>query len=156
MKIARVRLKNSVETYGIVSEDGKKIITKEQIQEKTGVPIPPRIKEFLFGGWLEEVNSVGTNLTFDLPINEVDLLAPLPNPPKIICLAFNYYDHAKDAGLTPSDEPVIFMKPRTTLNPPHSNIICPSFVQRLDYEAEIAAIIGKDTKNVSLDESKNS
>ena len=74
MKIARIRLKNSVETYGIVSEDGKKIITKEQIQEKTGVPIPPRIKEFLFGGWLEEVNSVGANLTFDLPLNEVDLL----------------------------------------------------------------------------------
>jgi hypothetical protein len=69
MKIARIRLKNSVETYGIVSEDGKKIITKEQIQEKTGVPIPPRIKEFLFGGWLPEVNSVGANLTFDLPIS---------------------------------------------------------------------------------------
>ena len=69
MKIARIRLKNSVETYGIVSEDGKKIITKEQIQEKTGVPIPPRIKEFLFGGWLSEVNSVGSGLTFEMPID---------------------------------------------------------------------------------------
>ena len=78
MKIARIRLKNSVETYGIVSEDGKKIITKEQIQEKTGIPIPPRIKEFLFGGWLSEVNSVGAELTYDVPIDEVDLLAPLP------------------------------------------------------------------------------
>ena len=48
MKIARIRLKNSVESYGIVSEDGKKIITKKQIQEKTGVPIPPQIKEFMF------------------------------------------------------------------------------------------------------------
>ena len=82
-------------------------------------------------------------------IEDVELLAPLPNPPKIICLAFNYYDHARDAGLTPSDEPVIFMKPRTTLNSPFSDIICPSFVKRLDYEAEIAVIIGEDTKKVS-------
>ena len=70
MKIARIRLKNSGETYGIVSEDGKRIITKEQIQEKTGVPIPPRIKEFLFGGWLAEVNSIGAKLTYDLPLDE--------------------------------------------------------------------------------------
>jgi len=83
-------------------------------------------------------------------------LAPLPNPPKIICLAFNYYDHAKDAGLTPSDEPVIFMKPRTTLNSPYSNIVCPSFVKRLDYEAEIAAIIGKDTKKASIEQAVDS
>jgi hypothetical protein len=67
MKIARIRLKNSVETYGIVSEDGKKIITKEQIQEKTGIPIPPRIKEFLFGGWLSEVNSLELNLHMMCP-----------------------------------------------------------------------------------------
>ncbi len=153
MKIARIRLKNSVESYGIVSEDGKKIITKEQIQEKTGVPIPPRIKEFLFGGWLAEVNSVGAKLTYDLPINEVDLLAPLPNPPKIICLAFNYYDHARDAGLTPSEEPVIFLKPRTALNSPYGNVISPSYVKRLDYEAEIAVIIGRQVKKISEEDS---
>ncbi|MDQ2685241.1 MAG: DUF2437 domain-containing protein, partial [Thermoproteota archaeon] len=116
MKIARIRLKNSMETYGIVSDDGQKIITKEQIQEETGIPIPPRIKEFLFGGWIPEVKEVGEDLRFNLPLAEVELLAPLPNPPKIICLAFNYYDHARDAGLTPSEEPVIFLKPRTALN----------------------------------------
>jgi 2-keto-4-pentenoate hydratase/2-oxohepta-3-ene-1,7-dioic acid hydratase in catechol pathway len=48
------------------------------------------------------------------------------------------------------------MKPRTTLNSPYSNIVCPSFVNRLDYEAEIAAIIGKDTKKASIDRSVDS
>jgi len=57
MKIARLKLNNSIETYGIVSEDGKRLIIKEQMQEKTGIPIPPNIKEFLFGGWLEEINN---------------------------------------------------------------------------------------------------
>ena len=156
MKIARIRLKgNSVETYGIVSEDGQKIITKEQILEETGIPIPPRIKEFLFGGWIEEVKEVGKELKFKLPLSEVELLTPLPNPPKIICLAFNYYDHARDAGLTPSEEPVIFLKPRTALNSPHGDIISPSYVKRLDYEAEIAVIIGSRVKKITEEDSLN-
>lgn len=153
MKIARVRFKNSMETYGIVSDDGKKIITKEQIQEETGIPIPPRIKEFLFGGWIPEVKETGKDLKFELPLSEVELLAPLPNPPKIICLAFNYYDHARDAGLTPSEEPVIFLKPRTALNSPCGDVISPSYVKRLDYEAEIAVIIGSRIKKVTEENS---
>lgn len=153
MKIARIRLKNSMETYGIVSDDGQKIITKEQIQEETGIPIPPRIKEFLFGGWIPEVKEVGEDLQFNLPLAEVELLAPLPNPPKIICLAFNYYDHARDAGLTPSEEPVIFLKPRTALNSPHGDVISPSYVKRLDYEAEIAVVIGSHIKQISEEKS---
>jgi 2-keto-4-pentenoate hydratase/2-oxohepta-3-ene-1,7-dioic acid hydratase in catechol pathway len=153
MKIARIRLKNSMESYGIVSDDGQKIITKEQIQEETGIPIPPRIKEFLFGGWISEVREVGKNLQFKMPLSEVELLAPLPNPPKIICLAFNYYDHARDAGLTPSEEPVIFLKPRTALNSPHGDVISPSYVKRLDYEAEIAVVIGSRVKKISEEES---
>ncbi|MFZ0894182.1 MAG: fumarylacetoacetate hydrolase family protein [Candidatus Nitrosopolaris sp.] len=156
MKIARIKNASLVETYAIVSEDGKRLITRPEIQDQTGIPIPSSIKEFMFKGWLDEVKEHQSKLEYAHKVEEIDLLAPLPNPPKIICLAFNYYDHAKDAGLTPSDEPVIFMKPRTTLNSPYSNIVCPSFVKRLDYEAEIAAIIGKDTKKASIEQSVDS
>ena len=156
MKIARIRNASLVETYALVSDDGRKLITRSEIQDQTGIPIPSSIKEFMFKGWLEEIREHQRKLEYVHKVEEVELLAPLPNPPKIICLAFNYYDHAKDAGLTPSDEPVIFMKPRTTLNSPYSDIICPSFVKRLDYEAEIAAIIGKYTKKASIDQSVDS
>lgn len=156
MKIARIRNASLVETYAVVSNDGKRLITRPEIQDQTGIPIPYSIKEFMFKGWLEEVREREEKLEFVHRIEDVELLAPIPNPPKIICLAFNYYDHARDSGLTPSDEPVIFLKPRTTLNPPFSDIICPSFVKRLDYEAEIAAVIGKDTKKASLDKSVES
>lgn len=156
MKIARIKNASLVETYAIVSEDGKRLITRPEIQDQTGIPIPSSIKEFMFKGWLDEVKEHQSKLEYVHQVEEIDLLAPLPNPPKIICLAFNYYDHARDAGLTPSDEPVIFMKPRTTLNSPYSNIVCPSFVKRLDYEAEIAAIIGKDTKKASIEQSVDS
>ena len=156
MKIARIKNASLVETYAIVSEDGKRLITRPEIQDQTGIPIPSSIKEFMFKGWLDEVKEHQSKLEYAHKVEEIELLAPLPDPPKIICLAFNYYDHAKDAGLTPSDEPVIFMKPRTTLNSPYSNIVCPSFVKRLDYEAEIAAIIGKDTKKASIEQSVDS
>jgi 2-keto-4-pentenoate hydratase/2-oxohepta-3-ene-1,7-dioic acid hydratase in catechol pathway len=156
MKIARIQNSKGRDTYGIVSDEGNKIITRSELQDETGIPLPSSIKDFMFNGWLNEVEGHKKEFKFINMIEDFDLLPPIPNPPKIICLAFNYYDHAKDAGLTPSDEPVIFMKPRTTLNSPFQDIICPSFVKRLDYEAEIAAIIGKDIKKASIDDAFDS
>lgn len=148
MKIGRIKIEEVGETYGIISPDGKSIITKLDFQEQTGVPIPQTIKEFIVRGWIDEVKKYLNDLNFSNKINNADLLAPIPDPSKIICLAFNYYDHARDAGLTPSNEPVIFIKPRTTLNHPFNDVVCPYFVERLDYEAELAVIIGKNTKDI--------
>jgi 2-keto-4-pentenoate hydratase/2-oxohepta-3-ene-1,7-dioic acid hydratase in catechol pathway len=148
MKIGRIKKQEVGETYGIISPDGNRIITKLDFQEQTGIPIPQTIKEFVVRGWIDEVKKYISDINFSNKINNTDLLAPIPDPPKIICLAFNYYDHARDAGLTPSDEPVIFIKPRTTLNHPFNDVVCPYFVERLDYEAELAIIIGKNTKDI--------
>lgn len=156
MKIARIKDVIAGETYAILSNDADKLITRSEIQEQTGIPLPPTVKDFMFNDWTNEVMAYQKDLEYDTSLDSVELLAPLPNPPTIICLAFNYYDHAKDAGLMPSDEPVIFIKPRTTLNSPYSDIICPPFVKRLDYEAEIAVVIGKRTKAVSEEEALNS
>lgn len=153
MKIARVKDSNNTETYALISSDEKKLVTRNEIQEQTGIPVPVSIKEFMFNGWLDEVRENCDKLAYSRYVKDLDLLVPIPNPPKILCLAFNYYDHARDAGLTPSDEPVIFMKPRTTLNSPFMDIICPPFVTRLDYEAEIAAIIGKNARKIPEDRS---
>jgi 2-keto-4-pentenoate hydratase/2-oxohepta-3-ene-1,7-dioic acid hydratase in catechol pathway len=156
MKIARIKDILAGETYAILSNDAGKLITRSEIQEQTGIPLPPTVKDFMFNDWTNEVMAYQKDLEYDTSLDVVELLAPLPNPPTIICLAFNYYDHAKDAGLMPSDEPVIFIKPRTTLNSPYSDIICPPFVKRLDYEAEIAVVIGKRTKAVSEEEALDS
>ncbi|MDW0226655.1 MAG: fumarylacetoacetate hydrolase family protein [Nitrososphaeraceae archaeon] len=156
MKIGRIKIEEIGETYGIISADGKKIVTKQDFQEQTGVPIPQTVKEFIVRGWFREVEKYLTTIEYSNNIKEADLLAPISDPAKIICLAFNYYDHARDAGLTPSDEPVIFIKPRTTLNHPFNDVVCPKFVQRLDYEAELAIIIGKNTKNIEPEKASES
>jgi len=151
MKIARL-LKQNMETYAIVN--GEKVLTRESITSQTGIPIPQSIKDFLFDGWYEEIKNKAKNLTYNENLSDFKFLSPIPNPSKIICLAFNYKDHAKEQNLIPPDEPAIVIKPRTTLNGATSDIVCPSFVSKLDYEIELAVIIGKDCKNISEKEAK--
>jgi 2-keto-4-pentenoate hydratase/2-oxohepta-3-ene-1,7-dioic acid hydratase in catechol pathway len=151
MKIARL-LTNNIETYGFVND--KNVITKDGITSQTGIPIPQNIKDFLFDGWYDEVKPKIPKLNFTQNISDVKFLAPIPNPSKIICLAFNYKDHAKEQNLIPPDEPAIIIKPRSTLNGATSEIICPSFVSKLDYEIELALIIGKDCKNITEEQAK--
>jgi len=151
MKIARL-LKENMETYGFVKED--KVLTKENMTSQTGNPIPQDIKDFLFDGWYSEIKTKSTQLNYNERLSDFKLLPPIPNPSKIICLAFNYIDHAKEQNLIPPDEPAIIIKPRTTLNGATSDIICPSFVSKLDYELELALIIGSDCKNISEKEAK--
>jgi 2-keto-4-pentenoate hydratase/2-oxohepta-3-ene-1,7-dioic acid hydratase in catechol pathway len=152
MKIARL-LAHNMETYGFVN--GDYVTTKEEITIQTGIPIPQQIKDFLFDGWYDEIKPRVSNLKYTKKISDFKTLAPIPNPSKIICLAFNYKDHAKEQNLIPPDEPAIIIKPKTTLNGATSDIICPSFVSKLDYEIELAVIIGKDCKNITEQEAKS-
>ena len=146
MKIVRIR-KSDRETYGLV-HDGK-VATKDDITYATAVPIPINVRDFLFDGWIKEIKANFEKISFEHDLSEFELLAPLPNPQKIMCLAFNYLDHAKEQNLTPPSDPVIVMKPRTALCGSGADIMCPNFVKELDYEVELAVILGKECKNIS-------
>jgi 2-keto-4-pentenoate hydratase/2-oxohepta-3-ene-1,7-dioic acid hydratase in catechol pathway len=88
-------------------------------------------------------------------LGDVKILAPIAWPPKIICLGSNYRDHAAELGSPLPDEPVIFMKPHTTIIGPDEPIVKPAFVKELDYEAELAVVIGKKGKNIAVEDAKN-
>ena len=150
MKIARL-VRDGKETYGLIKDD--RVATKDDITYQTGIPIPLNIKDFLFEGWYDEVKDKISDASFKEELKKFRLLAPIPDPPKIICLTFNYPAHAKEQDLVSPNEPVIFIKPRTTLCGTDSDIICPNFIKQLDYEIELAVIIGKTCKNV--DESRS-
>jgi len=153
MKIARLSYDNK-ETYGFVN--GDKVSTKDEITYLTGVPIPQNVKDFLFDGWYDEIKNKIKDLPYKENISKYKLLSPIPNPNKIICLAFNYVDHAKEQGLQAPEDPALVIKPRTALNSTNSDIVCPDFVTQLDYEVELALIIGKNCKNVSVDDAFDS
>jgi len=152
MKIARL-VRDGKETYGLIKDD--RVATKDDITYQTGIPIPLNIKDFLFEGWYDEVKDKISDTSFKDQLEKFRLLAPIPDPPKIICLTFNYPAHAKEQDLVSPKEPVIFIKPRTTLCGTDSDIMCPNFIKQLDYEIELAVIIGKTCKNVDESESKD-
>ncbi|MGI9567129.1 MAG: fumarylacetoacetate hydrolase family protein [Nitrosopumilus sp.] len=152
MKIARL-LNGKNETYGFIK--GDRVATKDEITYLTGVPIPHNVKDFLFDGWYDEIKNKLDDLLYKENISNFRLLSPIPNPNKIICLAFNYVDHAKEQGLQAPEDPAIVIKPRTALNSTNSDIVCPNFVTQLDYEIELALIIGKSCKNIGVEEASS-
>tara|TARA_B100000953_G_scaffold179589_1_gene147963 strand:- start:12 stop:875 length:864 start_codon:yes stop_codon:yes gene_type:complete len=152
MKIARLMLDGN-ETYGLIKNGN--VATKDSIISETGIPLPLGIMDFLFDGWHDEIKDKISSTSFKDKLEKFRLLHPLPNPSKIICLAFNYPKHAKEQNYTSAKEPVIFIKPRTTLCGTGSEIICPNFVKQLDYEIELAVIISKTCKNVDVTSSKD-
>ena len=152
MKIARL-IRDSHETYGLI-RDGK-VATKDNIVNQTGIPLPFSIMDFLFEGWYDEIKDRITSTSFQDKHETFSILNPLPNPSKIICLTFNYPKHAKEQNYESTKEPVIFIKPRTTLCGTNSEIRCPNFVKQLDYEIELAVIIGKTCKNIDETSAKN-
>jgi len=79
---------------------------------------------------------------------EVVLFAPA-EPSKIVCVGLNYADHAAETGKALPEEPCLFIKPSTAVLDPEADIIYPAMAGRVDYEAELAIVIGRTAKNVS-------
>jgi 2-keto-4-pentenoate hydratase/2-oxohepta-3-ene-1,7-dioic acid hydratase in catechol pathway len=77
----------------------------------------------------------------------VKLLAPC-EPTKIVALGLNYRDHAAEFGNPIPDEPLIFLKPSTAVIGPDDDIVYPAMSRRVDYEAELAVVIGRPCRNV--------
>ena len=146
-------MRDGNETYGLIRDDN--VATKDSMINQTGVPLPLSIMDFLFEGWYDEIKDKISSTSFQNKLREFSILNPLPNPSKIICLTFNYPKHAKEQNYESTKDPVIFIKPRTTLCGTGSEIRCPNFVKQLDYEIELAVIIGKTCKNIDEISAKN-
>ena len=149
MRIARL-LDGNKETYGFVR--GDRVATREEITYLTGVPVAHTVKDFLFDGWYDEIKDKISELPYGEDLSKFEILTPIANPGKIICLAFNYVDHAQEQGLEAPEDPVLIIKPRTALGGTGSDIVCPDFVTQLDYEVELALVIGRTCRNVDLEE----
>lgn len=86
-----------------------------------------------------------------LPLSEARLLPPVA-PTKIVCVGLNYRPHIQEMGHQLPEEPVIFLKPSTAVIGPGSPIPIPDGIGRVDYEAELAVVIGRRTHRASAEE----
>jgi len=83
-----------------------------------------------------------------VPLSHAQLLAPVV-PTKVVCVGLNYRGHIREMGHETPDEPVIFLKPSTSVNGPGGTIEIPPGVGRVDYEAELGVVIGRRTHRAS-------
>ncbi len=76
-------------------------------------------------------------------------LAPVPRPGKVICIGLNYRDHAAESKMPIPERPVVFSKFATAVIAPGEPVVLPAGSEQVDYEAELAVVIGRRAKNVS-------
>jgi 2-keto-4-pentenoate hydratase/2-oxohepta-3-ene-1,7-dioic acid hydratase in catechol pathway len=76
------------------------------------------------------------------------LLAPIPDPRKIICLGLNYRDHAAESGMDIPTEPILFSKYPSSLVGHQAEIVLPSVSDQVDYEAELVIVVGRKGRHI--------
>lgn len=113
-----------------------------------------------FHGVLELLNYYGEHLTSEvesyLPScedhvkSELTILPPISKPDKVLCVGLNYEDHCEEQGLPLPAEPIIFNKFPSTIIGPYDDIKYPKETKSLDWEAELAIIIGKSGRNINV------
>ncbi|HWL78317.1 fumarylacetoacetate hydrolase family protein [Microbacterium sp.] len=86
-----------------------------------------------------------------VPISDAVLLAPVIPRSKIVCVGRNYRDHAAELGNDVPAAPLLFFKPNTSVIGPGDTIVLPPQSSRVDFEGELAAVIGRIAKNVPAD-----
>ena len=124
-------------------KDGKIVDLRDIFPE-----IPDISEAFFKEGWLEKVAGVknsGRKV-------EARIASPIHSPSKIICLGKNYAEHAKEGGFENPDKPLIFCKTPNALSGPYDPIILPKSSSQVDWEVELAVIIGKEGKRINKTE----
>ncbi len=136
MKYCRFQLQG-LEQYGLVeSVAGRDVIPRLLAPPETAA------------GDMDDLPSKRTD---PLALEEAALLAPV-RPSKIVCVGRNYREHAAELGHDIPTEPLIFLKPPSSLLAPGANIVRPKISQRVDYEGELGVIIAKSCRHLGPDD----
>ncbi|XP_034975589.1 fumarylacetoacetate hydrolase domain-containing protein 2 isoform X2 [Zootoca vivipara] len=112
--------------------------------------LPSNMRAFLEGGdaALAVAKRAQESGQHVLPRSKVTLLAPVTNPDKVICVGMNYVDHCLEQNVKIPKEPIIFSKFSSSIVGPYDDIIHPAESEQVDWEAELAFIIGKKGKHI--------
>ena len=108
-------------------------------------------------GWESRLGALDAELPRLIAADKVrthrvdDLDAPLRRPGKILCIGRNYAEHARELGHDLPGEPIVFTKHQTSITGPFADIVRPAEVADMDYEAELAVIIGRRVRDISRD-----
>ena len=146
-------LRNGQEQPGVLTECGTSVL-----------PLPFPDMQAVIEAPRATLNAAVKSAADSIPLSDVSLLSPIPRPRQdVICLGINYHAHAEEAARYSAEAftkerpiPIYFSKRVTEAVPPDGFIEShPGLVERLDYEVELAVIIGKQAKNVKAEDAAN-
>ncbi len=145
MKLVTFEDQTGARTGAVVQHDGQDFVL-----DLSRYGLPGEMNTLLAAGdaGLEQARQAvqSSALSELIPLGSVRLLAPVPKPGKILCLGHNYSDHA--ASATRPEFPTIFGKTPNTVIGPRQAVVIPYTTQQVDYEAELAVVIGQRGKNI--------
>ena len=115
-----------------------------------GEPHRGSLRELIADGRLDDLRSrLGNSGSPSHPLASVTLLTPIPDPDKIVCIGLNYAKHAAEGRMEPPAAPTIFAKYRNALVPSGATVRLPANSEKVDYEAEVAFVVGRRASSVA-------
>src|SRR5713226_9157080 len=131
--------------YGVVSDD--RIIDLTAISHEIGATL----RESLERNALARIAEWSAGARAGLPLRDVDFLPVIPNPQKILCVGINYLSHVKETGREVPKYPMIFTRFADSQVGHLQALIRPAVSDKLDFEGELAVVIGKPARKVRAD-----
>lgn len=140
-----IAIENKIVDATIAAKAANILMDDGEISNRAIIQLSPDEQDQLAqaAGELARLENYNTYL-----MEDVHLGPPIPNPDKIICLGLNYLSHAEEAGFKPPEVPILFAKYRNALIGPSSSICLPAISEEIDYEGELAVVIGRQCKDV--------
>jgi 2-keto-4-pentenoate hydratase/2-oxohepta-3-ene-1,7-dioic acid hydratase in catechol pathway len=142
MKVASFR-KGGKETYGVVV-DGGIVDLGARLGDKYR-----DLKAVLLAGAIAEARAIAGKATPDVAVDAVEFLPVIGNPGKIICIGHNYEEHRVETQREKSAYPTVFLRVAESLTAHGKPLVCPRESKDLDYEGEIAIVIGKSGRRIA-------
>jgi 2-keto-4-pentenoate hydratase/2-oxohepta-3-ene-1,7-dioic acid hydratase in catechol pathway len=120
----------------------------------TDSTLPGSVRELLSGGpaaLQAAQRAAQSRKVISYPADRVQLLSPVPDPRKIVCLGLNYRDHAAESGAPIPKDPILFSKYATALIGQGEAIVLPAISNEVDYEAELVVVVGRQGRHIPVD-----
>jgi 2-keto-4-pentenoate hydratase/2-oxohepta-3-ene-1,7-dioic acid hydratase in catechol pathway len=137
MKLVRIRFQDQIHWAQLDGETCRPLETNSAVVGSSACPVPS----------LDIISKGSVGQTISL--SDVQILAPVVGMEKIICIGTNYAEHAREMGGEPPTIPVVFSKFPSAIIGPGDPVVHPAICTKLDFEAELVVVIGKDGRHIA-------
>ena len=142
MRLLSYRYNNN-DTYGVATDDGV-VDLGRQFSDRW-----PDLGAVLADGGLDDLMRAGANKSAEVPIQEIEFLPTIPNPPKVICVGLNYKSHIEEMGRDAPEYPMLFARYADSQVGHEQPMVRPKVSDKFDFEGELAFVVGRTGRHIA-------